>query len=362
MKKIAVIMAGGFGARLWPRSNEKCPKQFRYMLGDGTMIQNTFVRLLPLFKPEDIYVVAMESLKPLILEQLPAIPEQNIIVEPLVRNTAPCLALTAAYISSLYGEDAVIAAFPSDHMIYNIREFHNSINSACQAACQMNGIATIGLRPTRPDTGYGYVQFNEEKGDLNELYDKGVRYTVAFAEKPDKATAQRFIDSGDFLWNSGIFISRIDTFWKSFQDYLPEHYGLFKSIMNRFNEPDFSEHVKYIYSQMQSVSLDYAILEKADNVYVAQADFTWSDLGTWDEIYRLSLKDARNNVFEGDVIAVKTSNCLVKSNARMIGVVGIENLIVIDSEDALLICKKGHSSDVKEVIDFLRRKSINTLL
>ena len=363
VKKVAVIMAGGTGIRLWPRSTEKRPKQFIHLIGDGTMIQDTFDRLSKKFLTEDIYVTTTSEMAAVVSEQLPQLPQENIIIEPFARNTAPCIALSAILLGRKYSPDTILAVFPADHVIFNNEEFYDSLETSFDAASDLKGIVTIGLHPTRPETGFGYVQVKKDfHGKLGELYDRGVRYSTTFAEKPDAATAKRFIDSGDFLWNSGIFIWRFDTFWQSIQKYWPEDAELFNVLRDHIGKDTFKENLEQTYRQISSLSIDYAILEKADNVFVVQSSFRWSDLGNWDEIYRLMMKDARNNVFEGDVIPINSTNCFVSSNGKLISIIGLNDLIVIDSDDALLICRRKQSDDVKEVIDFLRRKQINRFL
>ncbi len=362
MRKVAVIMGGGLGARFWPRSTEKTPKQFIHILGDGTMIQNTVTRLNKTFDIEDIYIVTSESMVTILEDQLAELPQENIIVEPFGRNTAPCLGLAYTLLSRKYDDDTIMFAFPSDHVIYNLGEFFHSLEVASKAAYNLKGIVTIGINPTRPETQYGYVQINQNREGLFEHYKKGVRHTTTFAEKPDAGTAQRFIESGDFLWNSGIFILRFDTLWESFSKYLSKEAAHFNSLMKHIGKDSYKENLEYVYRQLNSISLDYAIMEKAGNVLVVESSFTWSDMGTWDELYRLSMKDARNNVIEGDVISINTSNCLISSKGRLIGIVGLDDVVVVDSDEALLICKRGKSEDVKEIIDFMRRKHINKFL
>lgn len=363
MKKIAVIMAGGQGIKIWPKSTEKYPKQFHHLIGEGTMIQNTVSRLLPLFAPEEIFIVIQSELKQFIIDQLPLVPEENIIIEPFARHTAPCLALTATQLYERFDLDTVMYAFPSDHVIRNVREFHNSLETAGNFAYSNKGLVTIGITPTRPEPGYGYIQvIDGEESEIKEFYGQGVRCTRTFAEKPDVETAKRFIDSGDFLWNSGIFVWRLDTFWDEFRKFLPEHYPLFRLLRKYIAKDQYKDTLENIYRQMQSESIDYAILEKSELVYVVESSFSWSDLGNWDELYRLSLKDARNNFMEGDVIAINAKNCLVSANDKLIGIVGVENLIVIDTDEALLICKRKKSDEVKDLVDLLKRKQINKFL
>jgi mannose-1-phosphate guanylyltransferase len=361
-KKIAVIMAGGSNVMLWPKATEKFPKQFLRLLSNESMVESTYNRLLPYFEPENIYVVTSDEFANLINQQIPLLPDDNIIIEPFAKHTAPCLALTLSVLQEKYDENTIIMAFPADHYILNVREFQNSLDLAGKVALHTDGIVTIGIQPTRPETKYGYVQIKSKRDGLNDFYDMGVRKSSTFAEKPDIETAKRFVKSGDFLWNSGIFIMSIKRFWQAFEEHLPEHFKLFDIIKRTAGKDVFKEAVKEAYMQMESVSMDYAILEKDKNVYVVESYFSWSDLGDWDEIYRLSRKDARNNVLIGDVVALGVKNSLILSNERMIGIAGVDNLIVIDTKDALLICKKGDSERVQDIVDFLRRKQINHYL
>lgn len=362
MKKIAVIMAGGLGNRLWPRATEKTPKQFVHLTGEGTMIQNTIMRLSPIFPIEDIYIVTSESMQEYIYDQLPMVPKENIILEPFSKHTAPCLALTALAIREKYTPDTVMVAFPADHMVYNVREFHYSVETAVKLASDRAGIVTIGVTPTRPEPDFGYVQVKNDRADLGELYDSGVRYSTTFAEKPDIETAKRFIQSGDFLWNTGIFVWSLYTFWRAFEKYLPEHTRLLEVLKKTSPTQWQPSDIEYVYRQMQAVSVDYAILEKADNVFVVEAAFNWSDLGNWDELYRLSIKDGRNNLIEGNVIATETQNCFISSTDKLIGVVGVKDLFIIEGDDSILICKRGNSEAIKDITDYLRRKQINMYL
>lgn len=362
IKKIAIIMAGGTGDRLWPRSVEALPKQFCHFIGSGTMIQNTYNRLKTLFADDAIYIVTNKSLAGIVNEQIPALPPENLIIEPFGKNTAPCLALAATLLKEKITDDTVILAIPSDHYIGNVGEYIESLETAICCAFEKKGIVTIGISPTRPETGFGYIQIKDEKHDLGDMYGLGVRYSSAFAEKPDIATAKRFIESGDFLWNSGIFVWRVDTFWDSFKKYLPDHTRLFSLIEKNIGKSYYERILEETYRQLQAVSVDYAILEKADNVFVVKSNFIWSDLGNWDELFKLKMKDARNNFIEGNIIPVNIKNCFVSSKDKVIGIVGVENLFVIEDENAIIICKKDKSDDVKDVVDFMKRKHISQYL
>ncbi|MCX6156309.1 MAG: sugar phosphate nucleotidyltransferase [Candidatus Kapabacteria bacterium] len=357
--KVAIIMAGGLGARLWPKSTEKNPKQFVYLLDEGTMIQNTVDRLLGFFDPEDIYIVCTSLHHTLLTEQVSKLAHENIIIEPFGRNTASCIALTAVLLGKKYSPNTVIFSFPSDHVIYNKGEFYQSLETAFNTAYQADRIVTIGIQPSRPETGYGYIQIKNDEIPDSELHSQGVRATTTFAEKPDIATAQRFIESGDFLWNSGICIWSFSTFWSALDKYMKEISIYFRQLESSIGKESFNKEIEIIYRQIPDISIDFGILEKADNVFVVQSSFRWSDVGNWDEVYRLSMKDARNNVIIGDVISVNNNNCFVSASERIIGIVGVKDLIVIDSEDSLLVCKRGHSEEVKSITDYMRRKHIN---
>ncbi len=355
-------MAGGFGVRLWPRSLEKHPKQFIHIIGRGTMIQNTVFRLSPLFEAEDIFVITSEGNKQTVREQLPSIPEENILIEPFGRNTAPCTALAAMIIDARYAEDVVITVLPSDHLIMNVGEFQTALKLAHLAAEEIDGIITLGVTPTRPETGFGYIQVTDEEGVENPFFNRGLRLMANFAEKPDIDTAKRFLQAGDFLWNSGIFVWKTSIVWEAMEKYLPDHFALFQVLKKHIGKDSYDEFLENCYRQMRNISLDYGIMEKARDMYVLEASFGWSDVGTWDEFHRLSLKDASDNVLEGNVIAIDTSNCLISAREKLIAAVGIEDLIVVESDSAILLCKRSESQDVKEIIDFLRRKQITHFL
>lgn len=362
INKIAVIMAGGTGEKLWPRSIEAMPKQFCHFIGTGTMIQNTYKRLLGLFDPEDIYIVTNNKLSGIVREQLPNLSSENIIIEPFGKNTAPCLALAATILEQKINDNTIMVALPSDHFIGNVGEYIDSLEKAILFAYQSNAIITIGINPTRAETGYGYIQIKENDDNNDTLTDQDIMQSTTFAEKPDKATAQRFIESGDFLWNSGIFIWKIKTFWDSFQKYLPDHYRLFSLIKKNLGKSYYEQILEETYRQLQAVSVDYAILEKADNIYVVKSNFIWSDLGNWDELFKLKIKDARNNFIEGNVIPLNVHNCFVSSKDKIIGIVGVDDLIVIEEDNAIIICRKDKSDDIKDLVDYMKRKHIKPYL
>lgn len=358
MKKVALIMAGGLGSKFWPKSTESKPKQFTHMMGEGTLLQNTYNRLLSYFGKENIFIILTYSHRHLAIEQLPGIPEDNLIFEPFGRHTAPCTALSVNYMMHKgYDEDTLMAVFPADHIISNLGEFYNSLDVAFDSADSNNSIMTIGIQPTRPETQFGYIQVDSPDKSQSQL-----SYCMTFAEKPDKGTAKRFLESGDFMWNSGIFIWKISVIKDAFEKLLPDYSTKFANLDQYFGSGNYIDELRYMYKQISSLSLDYGILEKADNVYCVKASFSWSDLGNWDELYRLQMKDAHNNVIMGDVISINNHNCYMMSDGKLLGVVGLDDVIVIDSDEALLICKRGQSENVQEIVDFLRRKHIHKYL
>ncbi len=359
MKRFAVIMAGGLGSPFWPKSTEKTPKHFIHLSGDGTLIQNTYSRILKMFPKEDVYVVVNETYIDMLSSQLPDLNLNNIITEPAGRNTAPALGLVHTLLSDKYSSDTIMLAFPADQEISNLGEFAHSLEIAAEAAYEKKAFVTIGIHPTRPEKQFGYIQYNDSAMDLGELYNNGIRYCTTFAEKPDVATAKRFIESGDFLWNSGMFILRMDTFKTAFERFLPFYSEQLDFLKKFIGGNDYKSVLEKTYMKFNPISMDYGILEKADNVLVVQSAFSWSDMGTWDELYRLSLKDAKENVFAGDVIALGTKSSLVSSNGKLIGIVGMEDVIVIDTDEALLICKRGESEQVQQLVEFMRKKQLN---
>ncbi|MBK8909698.1 MAG: mannose-1-phosphate guanylyltransferase [Chlorobi bacterium] len=361
MKIFAVIMAGGVGSRLWPKSREASPKQLLHILGDGTMIQNTVARLQPMVPFQDIFIVTNRSQVEAIHQQTPQIPRENIIAEPFGRNTAPCVALAATILRDRDPE-GVMVVLPADHWIQNVGEFQQKLRLACEAAQEMRCLVTMGIAPTRPETGYGYIQWLDRADQANRFFEQGLRPVKTFAEKPDLTTAQEFLESGDFLWNSGMFAWRVDTIIEEFQQHLPELMEQAESIHAAIGSDYYADQLENIYGQIAPISIDYGIMEKSRRVYVTQCEFGWSDVGSWDETYRLSRKDNNGNSIVGDVITIDTSNSFIRTAGKMIATVGIKDLIVIDTDDALLICHRGDSQRVQGVVDYLRRKKISSLL
>jgi mannose-1-phosphate guanylyltransferase len=357
----AVIMAGGVGSRFWPRSREKTPKQLLEIVGRGTMIQNTVRRLEGLVDPGDILIVTNRVQKQLITRQLPQFPEENILAEPMGRNTAPCIGLAALAIRR-QDPRGVMLVTPSDHLIQDEEEFRRVMRVAIDTADRSESLLTIGIHPTYPETGYGYIQMFVEDGDHNPFFADGVLRVKTFAEKPNLQTAERFLASGDFLWNSGMFVWRADVILKQIATLLPELHEELMKIDRALGTPQQQSALEMAYGVIRGISIDYGVMEKAGAVYVIPGKFGWSDIGSWDEVYRVSGKDDNGNSVTGKAILRDTASSLIFSPGKLVATIGISDLIVINTDDALLICRRGRSQDVKEIADYLKRKQMNEYL
>ena len=359
--KIAIILSGDADSLFWPRSTKELPEQFVHLLENKTLFQRTYNTIKREVDKEDIWVVINEKHKHLALEQVQDLDADRIITEPFGRHTAPAIGLALAILSQKYSDETIFCIFPSDHYIKNFEELNFSMNIAIKAAYELKGLITIGIEPDRPETHYGYIQYSDSKLDVklnDELYDAGLRYSINFAEKPDKITARRFINSGDFVWNCGILVARQDTLLEAYKKYLNYHYEQFNYLQHFIGTPEYEEELNKLYMTFNRISLDYGILEHADNVYVVKSTFTWTDLHDWDELFRISLKDALNNVLVGNVVVLESKNSLIISDEKPVCVLGMEDVIMINTEKAVLLCKRDASTKVAELVDFLRKKNI----
>ncbi len=354
MKITAVIMAGGKGERFWPKSRTSRPKQFLSLTADGeTMIQKTVKRLLPIIDAEDIFISTNEMYRSLAEEQLPQIPKENILCEPAPRNTAPCIAFSAAVIGRKY-EDAIMMVLPSDHLIGIEDIYIDTLKKAAAAAEKGENLVTVGITPTYPETGYGYINFGKAAGDTYEV--------ERFVEKPDLATAEKYLASGKYLWNSGMFIWKISTIMENMKKLMPEVYSGAVKIGEAFGTPEFNEVLEREFTAMPAESVDYGIMEKADNIYTIPGSFGWDDVGSWLAVERINDTDENNNYTEGDVCFADMKNTTVCGGKRLVAVVGAEDLIIVDTDDAVLVCSKNSTQDVKKIIAALREKGRNNLL
>ena len=348
MKTTALIMAGGRGERFWPKSRKNLPKQFLSLTNDGkTMIQLTVERILPLVAMEDIYVATNESYRELVKTQLPGLPEQNILCEPVGRNTAPCIGLGAVHMLSKY-DDAMMIVLPSDHLIKQKTLFLKTLRNACQVAEENGNLVTIGITPDYPETGYGYINYDEADS-------LGQAYKVAqFVEKPDLETAKSYLESGQYLWNSGMFVWKVSSILDKMKQLMPQmHEGLMT-----IKEAIGTEHEHSVlaeeFGKMRPISIDYGILEHADDIYTVPGSFGWDDVGSWLAMERINPTNEYGNVLLGNLISVNTKNCIVQGGEKLIATVGVQNLIIVDTPDAILICQKENADDIKKVLENLR--------
>lgn len=357
----AVIMAGGVGSRFWPRSRERTPKQLLEIFGKGTMIQNTVSRLSDIIDPHNIIIVTNKVQKSLVVRQLPQIPEENLIVEPLGRNTAPCVGLAAILLARIDPE-AVMMVLPADHIMQNEEEFRRVMRLATWVAYESGSLVTVGIEPTRPETGYGYIQVVDEDDGENPYFSRGVYKVKTFAEKPNLATAKQFLESGDFLWNSGMFIWRVDAILREIERLLPELHAHLKEISRVIGSEAYNSTVETVYRMIRSISIDYGVMEKAGKVLVIRGNFGWSDVGSWDEVCRLSGKDDHGNTVTGKAFLLDTRNTMIQAHDTFVATIGVDDLIIVVSDDGVLVCRQGRSQDVKEIVDYLRRKQFNDFL
>ncbi len=356
----AVIMAGGVGSRFWPRSREKSPKQVLEIIGSGSMLINTIVRIQPLIPVEKVIVVTNKLQKDIISKQIPSLPDENILIEPLGRNTAPCIGLAAKWIMRR-DPNAIMIVLPADHIIRDNEKFLQVLERAAFVADTNEALVTIGINPTHPETGYGYIQFDDST-ENNPYCSDGIFRVKTFAEKPNIETAEKFLKSGDFLWNSGMFIWKTYVINQEIEKHLPELGEQLHKLEKTINTDAYQSTLELVYGVIRGISIDYGVMEKASNVFVAKGDFGWSDVGSWDEVVRLTPKDSDGNALRGTVITKDSHGVFIDAGNKVVATIGIDDLIVVTTDDAVLICKKGRSQDVKEIVDYLRRKQINEML
>ncbi len=347
----AVIMAGGIGSRFWPMSRQNFPKQFLDILNTGqTLIQSTFTRLTDFILPQNIYVVTSNEYIGIVKEQLPHILHENILGEPSRKNTAPCIAYISFKLMQKDPKASLIVA-PADHMVTDRIAFKKVCLEALSFVNKHNALITLGITPLHPNTWYGYIQ-----RELHTVSDN-VYKVKTFTEKPNLELAKTFLASGDFLWNAGIFVWQVKNVIKAFENYLPEMYDVFLAEKDAFNTPDEKKALDHIYPLCTSISIDFGIMEKANNVYVIPSSFGWSDLGTWNSAYENLEKDFLGNAIAGDkVMVIDARDCIVHSgNNRLVVLQGMKDFIIVDSNDVLLICKREKEQEIKDYVAEVRR-------
>ncbi len=351
MKITALIMAGGRGERFWPRSRKNMPKQFLSLTGDGkTMIQLTVERILPLVAMEDIYISTNQNYKALVKQQLPAIPDDNIICEPVSRNTAPCIGLGAMHIARKE-EDAIMLVLPSDHLVKYNSMFISTLQDACAVAEQAENLVTLGITPDYPETGYGYIKFIPAQRDPAT----GRAFAVdSFVEKPSLETAKEYLATEQYLWNSGMFIWKVSSILNNFQRFMPDIYDGLQKIKAAIGTAQAEAVLQNEFENFISESIDYGVMEKAKDIYVIPGTFGWDDVGSWLAIERINKTNEFGNVIKGNVVAVNTRNTIVEGSDKLIATVGVEDTVIVDTEDALLVCAKERAGEIKKVLENLR--------
>ena len=341
----ALIMAGGKGTRFWPKSTEEKPKQFLNLLGDKTMIQQTYDRINKKIPSEYIFVVTCEKYKKMVKEQLPNLPEQNTIIEPVGRNTAPCILLALLYIKQIY-KDANIAVLPSDHIIANDEEFLNTLETASTFINDnKEAIVTIGIKPDRPETGYGYIKITENKKNMNGM---DIVKVEKFVEKPQLEKAKQYLADGKYLWNAGMFVFNSDYMLKELKTNLKDSYNLLSKLPS-INSNNYNKVLNETYQACEAISIDYAVMEKSENIHVIPSDFGWDDIGTWKALQRYIEPDEASNVIKGQVKTYNSHNNVIYSGDKKIILLNVDDIFLIESDDVIVVGDKEQISKVHQL-------------
>ncbi len=341
----AVIMAGGVGKRFWPLSTPKTPKQLLALFDDKTMISLTLDRILPLIPMDRVRIVTVAEQVPLFQKALPQLNAENFIVEPLARNTAPCIGLAAAHLLN-EDPDAIMVVLPADHLIKDEERFRACLQTGIEAARSRDAIVTVGIEPSRPETGYGYIQFDQEE------ISHQVHSVVTFAEKPSLDTAKNFIDTGEFLWNSGIFIWSARRIMAEIEEYIPELFAALEEIRSCFGGDNESMQTESSYRSIKPISIDYGVMEHSKYVLVVRGDFDWSDVGSWEEVYRISEHDESGNSIHGSAYALECTNSLIFTDEdHPLAVYGLDNVIVVNTANGALVVPRDKVQEVKQLAE-----------
>jgi mannose-1-phosphate guanylyltransferase len=352
----AVILAGGHGTRFWPRSRKKRPKQLLDIIGSESMIRITLARIEPLIPKNHILIVTNHEQAPLISEHLPQIKPQNILAEPFGRNTAPALALAATYLV-MKEPDSVMVVLTADHLIQKQSAFLSLLQEGIKMARKGEYLITLGIKPTFPETGYGYIQTDEGFKGSKTCF-KVRRYV----EKPDRKTAEQYLKDGRYLWNSGMFIWKTQTFWNALERFLPSIHHSFDQLRDQFGRSDFSQSLEQVYQNIESISVDYGIMEKSNQVLVIPADIGWNDVGSWTALEQIMEKGENGNIILGHHLGIDSKNIIAYSHKKLIATIGIEDLIIVDTEDALLVCHKKKAQEIKNLVNLLEEKGMEEYL
>ncbi|TYP93753.1 mannose-1-phosphate guanylyltransferase [Fodinibius salinus] len=348
----AVIMAGGSGTRFWPRSTDAKPKQFLNIFGNKTMLQATVDRINSLIPADRVWVITNQKYVDLVQDQLPDVPEQNIVGEPVAKDTAPCVALAAALIHE-QDSDGTMMVLPADHQVTEPDEFIDTLKSAEAKAQADDSLVTIGIKPDRPETGYGYIEFDKDKSE--EYNGREIKKVNQFREKPDLVTARQFIHSGNFLWNSGMFIWKTSTILDQFNQHLPSVGKQAQEFSSALTSTDQQQAIHDFYQGCPSISIDYGIMEQSDTVYVIPGTFGWNDVGSWKAVYDLREKNEDGNVIQSDttVLTESTDNLIHSNGDKIVALAGVEDLAVVQTDNAILVCNLNEAQDVKQIVNQL---------
>lgn len=353
-----LIMAGGKGERFWPRSRASLPKQFLNIAGSQSMIQQTVSRLQTFIPTNQIFVVTNELYAELIKIQLPELMDQNIIIEPVGKNTAPCIGLASIIIEEQFPASSMIV-IPSDHSIKNEEEFINILQTAVQLTDAGDKIATLGIKPDYAETGYGYIESSIEVLSINNML---VHRVKRFVEKPNAQKAEEFLKQGGFYWNSGIFVWKTSLLRSHIKDLMPDMHDLLETMKVAFKTEPRDEVIKKEFPKMPEQSIDFGIMEKVDNIYVIPSVLGWDDVGSWTALERINEQDENGNVIKGTTLSVDTKRCIIESNGRLIATLGVEDLIIVETEDVTFICKKDKAQEVKSLIKEMKIQKLDKYL
>lgn len=355
-----LILAGGRGTRFWPASRTRTPKQLLPFTGDRSLLQETVERLAPLIPAERIWILTNEHLRAAIRKQLPGVPARQILAEPAQRNTAPCLGM-AAQIIYRQDPDAVLGVFPADHHISKPGAFRPFVKAAFAAAAKQEVLVTLGIEPRWPETGYGYLEFPEGA----RAGERTPRQLSRFREKPDLATARQFLEAGNYFWNAGMFFWRAEAFCNALRRYLPKTAGLLSSLP-ALTAPGFAAKLKHVYPRCENISVDFGVMEKAaaDGIVqsLAVGDIGWNDLGSWNAVYELTRRDAQGNALRTPAVVQDAAGCFVQAPGKLVGLIGVKDLVIVDTPGALLICHRDEAQSVGKLVKLLEQQKRSDLL
>ena len=349
-----VLMAGGSGTRFWPKSRKKKPKQLLNIFGERTMLQTTVERIQPIVPVENIYVVIGEEIEDEVRKQIPDVPVENILVEPLAKNTAICIGLAAVTIQRRDSQ-GTMAVLPADHIIVDEKQFRRVLLNAERVAASGPYLVTLGIIPTRPETGYGYIRKGEK---LQIIADQEIYRVRQFIEKPDVERAKKFTASGEYFWNSGMFLWSVSTLLVNIRRHMPVLYDGLMEIVESLDSEHEVDTVLKVYQTVDNISIDYGVMEKTEDVVVLPSHFGWSDVGSWASLGHVSQQDDRGNVVQGRFIGLESNESIVVAPEKLIAAIGINNLIVVDTPDALLLCPKDRAQEVKKIVEYLEAEGL----